>query len=110
MKEYSKKIDRYTFGGISGILILCAVIFVDEFIAVQYGGDTGALLWTTFHFVINPLFCAIYIVLTVLKWIHSKEKIRFLYPLGIALALFYLYVSMSGNILWLELFGIDFNK
>lgn len=109
MEEFKRKIDKYTFGGISGILILSAIIIADELGAVQYGGDTGALLWTTFHFVINPLFCVIYIILTVLKGIHTKEKIRLFYPLGIAVALFYLYISISGNIFWLELFGIDFN-
>ena len=107
--EDSKKINKYTLGGISGILILCAIILVDEFFSVQYGGDCGAFLWTTFHFILNPIFCGIYIVLTGFKWSHSKERVRFLYVLGIAVALFYLYVSISGNTFWIDIFGINFN-
>ncbi|MEN8135372.1 MAG: hypothetical protein ABFS18_07515 [Thermodesulfobacteriota bacterium] len=104
------KIDKYTFGGISGVLILYAVVLFDELGSVLLGGDSGAFLWTTFHFVINPLLCSIYLILTVLKMINKKDKYRWFSITGIALALFYLYIAVSGNTLWIDLLGIDFKS
>lgn len=109
MGKISSKKGVYILGGISGIIILVSIILISELGAVQYGGDTGAFLWTTFHFVINPILSVAYIVLTITKWIRVKEKARYLYTLGIAVALMYIYFSVSGNTLWLDLLGIDFN-
>ena len=109
MNSFSE-IDKYAFGGVSGFCVLCILILVSEFGAIIYGGDVGSLLWTTFHFVVNPILCVIYTVITVYKYLSSKRKVRFLYIACVVVALLYIFVSVSGNTAWLDILNIDFNK
>lgn len=96
-------------GGFSGLLILLIIILFDELVTVQCGGDAGAFLWTTFHFIVNPILCLIYIIVTIFKAIHTRSKTRYFYPLGIAVAILYIYLSLTGSTFWLDFFNIDFN-
>jgi hypothetical protein len=104
-----KKINKFSFGGFSGFFILIFLIAVDEVASVLCGGNLGSFLWTTFHFILNPIFCFVYIIMTIVKGIHIKEsKEKYFYPLLILLALGYLYIAFSGSIFWVKTFGIKF--
>jgi hypothetical protein len=81
------------FGGISGACVLGLVILLDEGILVLCGGDLGAFLWTTFHFIFNPIFCLIYVILTVIKILRTEEtRYRAIYSILILLAIAYIYI------------------
>jgi len=98
-----------TWGGIGGFLVLSAMIVADEAVCVYIGGNIGSFLWVTFHFVVNPIFCALYILLSIAKAVavrRLKEAITCV--ILCALALGYIYLAVSGNIQWVQFFGISF--
>ena len=110
-KNILSNFNWLTFGGISGALILCFIIVSDEVLSAFYGGDLGAFLWTTFHFILNPVLCFIYIIISVVKGFRIKRKsyrIRAVYLLLVLLAISYIYIAFSGNTTWPKMLGINF--
>ena len=98
-------------GGIVGFMLLAAAIAIDEVASVYLGGNLGAFLWTTFHFILNPILCVIYIVFTIVKGIRARSlKLGIVYLILILLALAYIYIAFTGNIWWPEFFGVDFGN
>lgn len=105
------KIRSYLSGGVQYGLILIAVLICSELISVILGGDWGSLLWVTFHFVLNPILCIIYVLLVVIKFSKKNSMFDNLLCIPfILLAIFYLYIAFTGRVEWVEIFGINFNK
>ena len=98
-------------GGGTGFALLAGTIALDEAVSVMLGGEIGAMLWILFHFVVNPTLCGLFIIFTVAKAaLVRKPKVTMLYLAFVVAASAYIYVAVSGNIWWLEFFGIDFNR
>ena len=97
----------------AGIVTTC--IFVLWVLATEYGplflaADIGAFLWTTFHFIINPILGVV--ISLFLIWHALSQKQLQPKVISIAAILFPLlvcYVGFSGNIWFVELMGINFN-
>ena len=53
---------KYTFSGWTGALILLIIYLASEFGTVALGGDFGAFMYVTLHFIVNPLLSVLVIV------------------------------------------------
>jgi hypothetical protein len=94
----------YFFGGISGGLVLVLCIPLVEILCIKLGGNFGDFLWTTFHFIVNPILCLIYIAITIAKAFRIKKtELIALYFTFMLLALLYIFVAVTGNITWAKM-------
>jgi lipopolysaccharide export LptBFGC system permease protein LptF len=100
---------RCLLGGWRGLFLLVIFILATELFSSRVGGDTGAFLFVTFHFIISPLFCITHILITLINSTYQKSsghKLIYLIPAFITGGIFYILVT--GNIRWLEVLRINF--
>jgi len=94
-----------------GFLVIIAFIFwvlVSEYGTASISGDLGALIWISFHFIVNPilgLLLSIFLVWIAIKQDQLHAKIFSL--ISTALPLFISYAGFTGNIWFVELLGIN---
>jgi len=84
------------------LVILISIILIDEILLFAIGGDLyGGFLWVTFHFIINPILAAIYIVVVIIRVVRNGTKREPLWKIIYCIPAFmFIYISVSGNIYW----------
>jgi hypothetical protein len=91
--------------------ILVAFVLINELTTGMFRNDFGAMLWVLFHFFVNPICCLLYIVFTIVKIKRSNSLKNYLWDmLSIFIAIWFIYIAISGNIAWVEMLGIDFGE
>lgn len=99
------------FGGWSGSLILLLVLAVTEMGSYAVGGDWGAFLYVTFHFILIPLFALLVLVATGIKTYRIERQLpRVVNVLAVIVPLTILYITISGSTWLMDLLRIDFNR
>jgi uncharacterized membrane protein YagU involved in acid resistance len=94
-----------------GFFIILAFFFwvlASEYGTASISGDLGAFIWTSFHFILNPilgLLLSIFLVWAAIKQDQLHAKIFSL--ISTALPLFISYAGFTGNIWFVELLGIN---
>jgi len=68
-KVDKKKTNRY--------FLLILIVVVTEFFPIKYCGDLGAFVWTTFHFIVNPISCLIYLLTITIQIYKMKSIVLF---------------------------------
>ena len=106
-----RKETIYILGGWSGSLILAFLLLVTEVSLHFIGGDWGAFLFVTFHFVLLPVMSVIVLLITGFKIYKMQERMQKIMTLmSISIPLGILYISVTGNTFLMEVLQIDFNK
>ena len=96
--------------GWRGFVILMGFVFCSEAFSLLYGGDFGAFSLVTFHFIINPIYCSVFIFLTLLRSKNFKSKAECLLNLlCIVPAIGYIYIVITGNMHWFDIYPWTFN-
>ena len=102
------RIVSYQYSGLMVFLSFLIWVLVSEYVPTFIKNDFGGFIWTTFHFVLNPILglsIAIFICWHALKqrfWVKVVSLLSTCFPLFIS------YVGFSGNIWFIQLLGIDF--
>lgn len=105
--ERIKKSSSYTYAGLICSLVLIFWVLFSEYASMFIGGNLGAFLYTTFHFIVNPLLglsIAIFII-----W-HSLQqpKQKYLFLLSAIVPIAVTYIGISGDLWLTDLLGINF--
>lgn len=111
MKKESPAFTGSPFRAVSVLIGLLLIVFMGELLPVIYGGDLGAFLWTSIHFVLNPLLCLAYIVFAAFQVFHTGSKQRrLLYLSLLVLPILYIYVLLSDPAGWVRILGLSFPR
>jgi hypothetical protein len=103
------KVKNNPFFGLIVVLTFLLWVLIVEYALSFIGGDFAAFIWTTFHFIIDPilgLIISLYLVWNIRKQNQISGKVISL--LSIVFPLFISYIGFSGNIWFVELLGINF--
>lgn len=98
-------------GGWYGSLILLFAYLASEVGYGRLGGDLGGFLYVTFHFIIMPLGSICIIILTFIR-IYRKGTLinRLLTLFSIVVPITIIYIAVTGSLITVHVFNIDFNK
>jgi len=102
------KIAKYPFFGLYAAILFMFWVLASEHFAAFWGGNAGAFLWTTFHFIINPIFgliLSIIIVSAALKQDRIYWKILSIIVIAIPLSVG--FFGITGNIWFVKFLGIN---
>lgn len=109
----TNKIIRFLknpYFALKAISIFLLWVLASEYAPVfLVGGDSGALIWTTMHFILNPILGVILAI--ILAWNSIKQEnilAKTISFIGIILPLFVSYVGFTGNTWVIEFLGISF--
>ncbi len=98
-------------GGWSGSAILLLVLVISEMGSHIIGGDWGAFLYVTFHFILIPIFSVIVVGVTGFKVNKMQQQLpRVVSSLAVIIPLSIIYLTVTGSTWLTELFKIDFNR
>jgi hypothetical protein len=106
----SNKVRENPYSGLFSILIFICWILLSEYGPTYFEPDLGSFIWTTFHFIFNPILSIA--IVGFLIWHltgQSKMSAKLLSVALIIFPVFICYVGVSGNIWFVELLGINFN-
>lgn len=107
MKIESKILRR--FGGISIIVLFSIWILLSEWGSMIIGDDLGAFLYTTIHFIINPILGVAAILCVIWHCFKTEELIiRILNICACAVPTFIIFIGLTGNPWLSEALGIKF--
>lgn len=99
------------FGGWTGSFILLMVLLLTEIGSYIIGGDWGAFLFVTFHFILIPLFSMFVLCITGIKvYKMQKQLSRIGTFLSVIIPLSILYIAITGSTLLIKLSNINFNR
>ena len=105
--ERIKKSSSYTYAGFVCSLVFIFWVLLSEYTSMFIGGDFGAFLYVTIHFIVNPLLglsIAIFIIWPSLQ--QPKQKYLFLLSAIVPIAV--TSIGLSGNLWLTDLLGISF--
>ncbi len=92
------------FGGWSGSFILLLVFLITEIGSSIIGGDWGAFLYVTFHFILIPFFGVCVLGITMIKAYKAQKQLpKVVTFLSIVIPLGILYITITGST-WLTNF------
>jgi phosphoglycerol transferase MdoB-like AlkP superfamily enzyme len=98
-------------GGWYGSLILLFAYLASEVGYGRLGGDWGGFLYVTFHFIIMPLGSICIIILTFIRICRKGTLInRLLTIFSIVIPLTIILIAVTGSLITVHVFNIDFNK
>jgi len=101
----------YFLGGWSGSLILTFLLLLTEIILNIIGGDQGAFMFVTFHFILIPLLSIIVLVITGIKICKIQERTQKIIILtSIIIPISILYISITGNTILIDILKINFSN
>ena len=109
-EKKQNKFLSHPYAGIKVTFLFVFWVLVAEYGPLLLSKGPGAFLWTTFHFIVNPILGVI--IFLFLIWHALSQKQLQPKVLSIAVMFFPLlvcYVGFSGNIWFVELMGINFN-
>ena len=96
--------------GLSIISIFTFWVLITEYGPTFLEQDLGSFIWTTFHFIINPVLSLV--TICILIW-HATGKgkawVRALSLFGMIIPIIICYAGISGSIWFVELLGVNFN-
>lgn len=97
------------FGGWSGSFILLLILLLTEVGSYIIGGDWGAFLYVTFHFILIPFLSIFVLGITGIK-IYKMHKLlsRVITFIAISIPLSILYVTITGSTVLLKFLNINF--
>lgn len=98
-------------GGWKASLILGVAYVLAEFATYKAGGDLGAFLYVTMHFVLMPLASMFVIGATAVRVLSMETMLQKLVGCGaIIVPATIIFLAFTGNTITMDLFGIDFNR
>lgn len=101
----------FILGGWSGSLILAFLLLVTEIILNIVGGDWGAFMFVTFHFILIPLLSIIVLITTGFKIRKIQGGMGKLITLtSIIIPIGILHLSTTGNTILMEILKIIFSN
>lgn len=95
--------------GIKMISYFALWVLFSEALTIFIGGDIGSFLWTTFHFILNPILGVI--VLFVVIWHALKHSIPWLRIVSLAscfIPLLVIYLGYTGDFWLYEMLNVKF--
>lgn len=99
------------FAGWRGSFSLLILYFVLEFGTYKIGGDWGAFLYVTFHFILMPLLSMCLLIITLLYVVKASGiSKKILIFSSIAIPIYIIIIAFTGNTIMVDLLNIDFNK
>ena len=98
-------------GGWYGSLILLCAYIASEVGFGMLGGDWGGFLYVTFHFIIMPLGSICIVILTLIKIYREGTLINKLLTIcSVIIPITIILIAVTGSLITVDLFNIDFNK
>ena len=96
--------------GIKMVSIFALWVLVSEYGPLLIDKDWGSFIWTTVHFVINPILGVLICLFLVWHALTQKQfTARILSIASICFPIFISYMGFTGSIWFVELLGINFN-
>jgi hypothetical protein len=90
-----------------GALALAIVYLATEFALFSIGGDWGAFLYVTFHFILGPIMSLVVLIATLLALrTPNTWPARGLLLLSTVVPFIILYLAITGSSLPLDLLGV----
>ena len=97
------------YSGIIGITALLGWVVLTEIGSSSIGGDLGSFLYTTFHFIVNPSFGLVVLVLA--TWHGIKAKNALIKTIDLTACIIpaaIIYSGITGSFWLSELLGVKF--
>jgi len=95
--------------GIIAVILFFIWVMVTEYGPLFLNKGTGAFIWTTFHFIINPILGVIICILLICHVLLQKQlQPKIMSTLAMLFPILVIYVGFSGNIWFVEMLGINF--
>jgi hypothetical protein len=105
-----ENIKKY-FNGWKGAFLLLVLYLFSEIGFVKLGGDTGAFLYVTIHFILMPLLSILLIIFTIRRiYYASGVKKKLLLAGSVIIPAFIVFIAVTGDTTLPKLLNIDFNR
>jgi len=99
------------FNGWKGAFLLLVLYLLSEIGFVKLGGNTGAFLYVTFHFIIMPLLSICVITLTLRRiYCAATMKEKFVLLGSIVIPALIIFIAVTGDTTLPKMLQVDFNQ
>ncbi len=97
------------FGGWSGSLILVLFLLISEIGSGIIGGDWGAFIYVTLHFVLIPFFSIAVLLVTIFKVYKLQKQVQKIITVtSVVIPLMILYLTITGSTLLSKFLKVNF--